>query len=136
MKEVPVGVTTTLPPGPNERSVATPGGICAEKSVAVGVQGHDDVELVEAARSGDPESAFGRLFDRWFDRTYDVAWRIVRNPDTAAEVAQDSFLARGRSWPRCANPCRRRLGAAHRPPGAEPARLARPPARSPATKRP
>lgn len=52
----------------------------------------EDTEWVEAARSGD-ERAFGRLFDRWFDPVYDVAWRIVRDPDTAAEVAQDVFLA-------------------------------------------
>src|SRR5262245_29855744 len=55
-------------------------------------QGSDDLDLVMVARSGNPE-AFGRLFDRWFDRTYDVAWRIVRNRETAAEVAQDSFVA-------------------------------------------
>ena len=52
----------------------------------------DDGALVLAARAGDPD-AFGRLFDRWFDPVYDVAWRIVRNRDTAAEVAQDVFLA-------------------------------------------
>lgn len=52
----------------------------------------DDATLVRAAADGDPE-AFAVLFERWFDRSYDVAWRIVRNPDTAAEVAQDTFLA-------------------------------------------
>ena len=52
----------------------------------------EDAEWVEAARSGD-ERAFGRLFDRWFDPVYDIAFRIVRDPDTAAEVAQDVFLA-------------------------------------------
>ena len=52
----------------------------------------DDGAWVLAARAGDPD-AFGRLFDRWFDPVYDVAWRIVRNRDTAAEVAQDVFLA-------------------------------------------
>lgn len=62
------------------------------RSVVVGMQGQDDITLVEAARAGDPV-AFGRLFDRWFDRTYDVSWHIVRNRDTAAEIAQDSFLA-------------------------------------------
>ncbi|MFP3902526.1 MAG: RNA polymerase sigma factor, partial [Acidimicrobiia bacterium] len=51
----------------------------------------DTPAWVEAARSGDPD-AFGRLFDRWFDPVYDVAWRIVRNRETAAEVAQDVFL--------------------------------------------
>jgi RNA polymerase sigma factor (sigma-70 family) len=51
-----------------------------------------DAALVAAARAGDG-AAFGRLFDRWFDPVYDVAWRIVRDHHTAAEVAQDVFLA-------------------------------------------
>ncbi len=50
-----------------------------------------DADLVHAARAGD-RRAFSTLFERWFDRSYDVAWRIVRNRDTAAEVAQDTFL--------------------------------------------
>lgn len=50
-----------------------------------------DAELVEAAKAGD-RGAFTTLFERWFDRSYDVAWRIVRNPETAAEVAQETFL--------------------------------------------
>jgi RNA polymerase sigma factor (sigma-70 family) len=52
----------------------------------------DDTGLVLAAIEGDAD-AFGVLFDRWFDRTFDVAFRIVRNRDTAAEVAQEAFLA-------------------------------------------
>lgn len=51
----------------------------------------NDAELVVAAQTGDRQ-AFSTLFERWFDRSYDVAWRIVRNRDTAAEVAQDTFL--------------------------------------------
>lgn len=50
-----------------------------------------DAELVRAASNDDP-TAFGDLFERWFDRVYDVARNIVRNDDTAAEVAQDVFL--------------------------------------------
>jgi RNA polymerase sigma factor (sigma-70 family) len=50
-----------------------------------------DVELVVAAQQGDAE-AFSTLFDRWFDRVHDVAWRIVRDRDTAMEVSQDVFL--------------------------------------------
>ena len=53
---------------------------------------NDDADLVRAAQAGDAQ-AFTALFERWFDRSYDVAWRIVRNRDTAAEVAQDTFLA-------------------------------------------
>lgn len=52
----------------------------------------DDAALVEAARAGDG-AAFGVLFDRWFDRVHDVAYRIVRDREVAAEVAQDTFLA-------------------------------------------
>ena len=52
----------------------------------------EDAAWIRAARSHD-QQAFGRLFDRWFDPVYDVAWRIVRNRDTAAEVAQEVFLA-------------------------------------------
>lgn len=51
-----------------------------------------DARRVETARSGDT-SAFSQLFENWFDRCYDVAFNIVRNDDTAAEVAQDTFVA-------------------------------------------
>ena len=51
-----------------------------------------DTELVLAARAGDPE-AFGRLFDAWFPSVYDIAYRIVRQREAAADVAQDTFLA-------------------------------------------
>jgi RNA polymerase sigma factor (sigma-70 family) len=50
----------------------------------------DDTELARRAVSGDGD-AFGTLFERWFDRVFDVAWHIVRNRDTAAEVAQEAF---------------------------------------------
>ena len=52
--------------------------------------------LVEAARAGD-NRAFGQLFDLWFDRVHDLSRRIVRDPGTAGEVAQDAFLA---AWTR------------------------------------
>jgi RNA polymerase sigma factor (sigma-70 family) len=73
-------------PTPFPKRRTTPGG----RLVAV-VASTSDAELVHAARAGD-RRAFSTLFERWFDRSYDVAWRIVRNPDTAAEVAQDTFL--------------------------------------------
>jgi RNA polymerase sigma factor (sigma-70 family) len=50
-----------------------------------------DAQLVERWRSGD-ERAYAELYDKWFDRVHDLALRIVRNPETAAEVAQDAFL--------------------------------------------
>jgi RNA polymerase sigma factor (sigma-70 family) len=51
----------------------------------------DDPELVRAAQAGD-QAAFTTLFQRWFDPCNDVARRIVHDPETAAEVAQDTFL--------------------------------------------
>ncbi len=50
-----------------------------------------DGALVEAARAGD-QSAFGQLFDTWFDRVHDLSRRIVKDPGVASEVAQDAFL--------------------------------------------
>ncbi len=58
--------------------------------------GRTDAELVQAARSTEPE-AFGQLFDRWFDRSWNVARNIVRQDDIAAEVAQDAMLT---AWQR------------------------------------
>lgn len=55
-------------------------------------QERDDADLVLATLTGDA-GAFGILFDRWFDRVWDVAWHIVRDREVAAEVAQDAFLA-------------------------------------------
>lgn len=62
-----------------------------------------DAQWVLAARAGD-QAAFGRLYDAWFDRAYEVANRIVRNPDTAAECAQDTFLSVWRNLDRLENP--------------------------------
>lgn len=56
----------------------------------------DDAPLVIAARAGDTR-AFSILFERWFDRCYDVAWRIVRDQDAAADVAQETFIAAWRN---------------------------------------
>lgn len=55
-----------------------------------------DADLVVAARDGDP-AAFSTLFDRWFDRCYDVAVRIVHDREAAADVAQDTFLSAWRN---------------------------------------
>ncbi len=50
-----------------------------------------DAALVERCRDGD-DRAFGELYDAWFDRVHDLAGRILRDRDLAAEVAQDTFL--------------------------------------------
>lgn len=59
--------------------------------MAMPARGDEDLDLVLAAREGD-DAAFGALFDRWFDRVFDVSYRILRNRDLAAETAQDVFL--------------------------------------------
>jgi RNA polymerase sigma factor (sigma-70 family) len=51
----------------------------------------DDADLVTAARSGEP-SAYGELVERWLDRCWEVAWRILHDRDLAADVAQDALL--------------------------------------------
>lgn len=56
----------------------------------------EDERLVLAVRDGDPD-AFGRLYDRWFDRVHDLARRLTRDDALAADVAQDAFLA---AWQR------------------------------------
>jgi RNA polymerase sigma factor (sigma-70 family) len=63
----------------------------------------DDAQLVVAARNGDA-GAYAVIFDRWFDRVFDVAVRIVRNRDAAADVAQDTFLHGWRSLDRIEQP--------------------------------
>jgi RNA polymerase sigma factor (sigma-70 family) len=56
------------------------------------VQRREDAVLVERARADDPD-AFGQLYDRWFDRVNDLAWRITGDTPAAGDVAQDAFLA-------------------------------------------
>lgn len=58
-----------------------------------------DADLVEAARRQEP-GAYGELFRRWYDRSYDVALNILRDRDAAADVAQDAFLV---GWERLAD---------------------------------
>ncbi|MTV24044.1 sigma-70 family RNA polymerase sigma factor [Nitriliruptoraceae bacterium ZYF776] len=63
----------------------------------------DDTQLVEAARGGEPD-AFGPLALRWFDRCFDVAWRILRDRELAADVAQDTLLTAWRQLDRLERP--------------------------------
>ena len=51
----------------------------------------DDVELVDAARSGDRE-AFRALFERYHRRAYSLAFGVVHNADDALDVVQDAFI--------------------------------------------
>lgn len=59
----------------------------------------DDAPLVAAARGGDAD-AFGRLVDRYRDRVYGVAFRIVGNADDAMDIAQEAFVKAWTSLPR------------------------------------
>lgn len=63
----------------------------------------EDARLVEALRSGD-ESAFGQLYDRWFDRVFDLCRHVVRDPEIARETTQDAFLAAWRGLPELRDP--------------------------------
>ena len=51
----------------------------------------DDALLVSRAIAGDLDS-FGQLYDRYFSRVYDFAWRILRDSDEAADATQDVFM--------------------------------------------
>lgn len=63
----------------------------------------DDAELAQRAGNGDAD-AFADLFERWFDRAFDVAWHIVRNRDTAAEVTQEAFAVAWHQIPNLRQP--------------------------------
>lgn len=63
--------------------------------VATGDATADD-DLVAAARDGHDPS-FALLVDRWMDRCWEVAWRILRDRDLAADVAQETMIT---AWER------------------------------------
>ena len=54
----------------------------------------EESEWLQRARDGDPEG-FRLLVDRYRDLAYEVALRILRSPEEAEEVTQDSFV---RAW--------------------------------------
>jgi len=51
----------------------------------------EDLELVEKAKQGDKVS-MGILVNRYSNRVYNLALRIVRNKEEAEDVLQDTFL--------------------------------------------
>jgi RNA polymerase sigma-70 factor (ECF subfamily) len=51
----------------------------------------EDIELIRRFRNGD-ESGFDELVRRYRQRIYAVVYRLVRNPEDAAELAQDVFV--------------------------------------------
>lgn len=58
-----------------------------------------DEALVVSAQQGEKE-AFAVLVDRWGDRSYNLALRILKNADDAEEVVQEAFLNAYRSLDR------------------------------------
>jgi DNA-directed RNA polymerase specialized sigma24 family protein len=58
----------------------------------------DDALLVGRAISGDLES-FGQLFDQYYPRVYDFAWRTLGDPVAATEATRDIFLQAARRLP-------------------------------------
>lgn len=61
--------------------------------VAVGAAGDvdEDQELLEEWRGGSSE-AIETLFARYEQRVFSICMRMLRNPEIAADVAQDAFL--------------------------------------------
>ena len=55
-------------------------------------RGARDAALVRRIRDGEPD-AFGELYDLWYDRVHDLAFRVTRDSAAAGDVTQDAFLA-------------------------------------------
>lgn len=51
----------------------------------------DERELVSRAQAGDVD-AFGALYERYFGPVYDFLVRLMRDPEEAADVTQDTFI--------------------------------------------
>ncbi len=56
----------------------------------------DDRELVRLSLSGD-DQAYGELVRRYQRGLYNLAWRMVRDPETARDLTQDIFIRVHRS---------------------------------------
>ncbi|MDP9237265.1 MAG: hypothetical protein M3P30_07705 [Chloroflexota bacterium] len=58
----------------------------------------DDRQLAGRASTGDLDS-FGQLYDRYFQRVYDFAWRVLRDGEAAADVTRETFTRARRELP-------------------------------------
>jgi len=84
------------PPTPRERIVgADPASKPRERSEA----GPSDLEAVTRAAKGDHD-AFRVLVERYQDRAYGLALRVMRDEEQARDVVQDAFLKAYRSLDR------------------------------------
>ncbi len=69
--------------------------------VCVSVEGlvpMDEQALLASARAGDPH-AFNTLVRAYQDMAYNVAYRVLGDPEAAADATQDAFLAAYRALP-------------------------------------
>ncbi|MGH2489855.1 MAG: RNA polymerase sigma factor, partial [Candidatus Limnocylindria bacterium] len=51
----------------------------------------DEAAVVAAAASGD-RSAFAQLMEHYQGACYGLAWRLLGDPDLAADATQDAFI--------------------------------------------
>jgi RNA polymerase sigma factor (sigma-70 family) len=69
--------------------------------------GPPDAELVQAACTGD-KAAFATIYDRYADRVHAFCLSVLRNPDDAADVTQDTFVVAARRLDQLRDPTRLR----------------------------
>ena len=65
--------------------------------------GDKDLTLVRRAQDGD-RAAFRQLFDRYHRRAFAVALGVVKNPEDAQDVVQDTLLTAWTTMPSWAWP--------------------------------
>jgi RNA polymerase sigma-70 factor (ECF subfamily) len=65
--------------------------VAAEAAVATTVAEREERKLVEGCRKGD-FACFERLMGRYEKKVYNLALRMLRDPDDAREVLQETFL--------------------------------------------
>ena len=60
---------------------------------------HDELNRIEAARQGDLD-AFNWLVLRYQNRVYNLCYRMLSDPDEAADATQEAFLSAYKAMPR------------------------------------